>query len=134
MRFTAKFHGEKFFVTIGKMIYATPLLLVVILIESSDLIFALDSIPAIFGITQDPFIIFTSNIFAIMGLRALYFVLADMEKRFYLLKYAVALLLIFIGGKMLMAFWIVIPISVTLSIVFAVLSTSVILSLRIQRR
>ena len=84
--------------------YATPLFLVLVLIEFSDLVFAVASIPAIFAITTDPFIVFTSNIFAIMGLRALYFLLPDMNERLHLLKYGLALILVFVGGKMLAAY------------------------------
>src|SRR3989338_7533463 len=87
LRITKKFHGEKFFVRQNKMLYVTPLFLVLILIEVSDLIFAVDSIPAVFSVTNDPFIVFTSNIFAILGLRALYFLLVNMHARFHLLKY-----------------------------------------------
>src|SRR3990167_2921672 len=94
--------------------YFTPLFLVLILIEASDLVFALDSIPAIFAITNDPFIIFTSNIFAILGLRALFFLLVNMNERFSLLKYGIALILCFIGIKMLIEPWLKIPISITL--------------------
>lgn len=129
LRLTNEYHHEKFFIKKGLLWYATPLFLVLIMIEISDLIFALDSIPAIFAITADPFIIFTSNIFAIMGLRALYFVLAYMESRFYLLRYGIAIVLAFVGAKMLLAHWYVIPTHWMLVIVVAMLTTSVVLSL-----
>ena len=100
-----------------------------LLIEVSDLVFAVDSIPAIFAITTDPFIVFTSNIFAIMGLRALYFLLADMADRFHLLKFGLAFLLMFIGGKMLSAYWYHVPTLISLLVIGVILSVSVIASL-----
>lgn len=105
LRITNELHGQKFFVRLpdgktGKVVrFATPLFVALVLIEFADLIFAVDSIPAIFTITQDPFIVYTSNIFAILGLRALYFVLSTMVERFYYLKYALSLVLIFVGAK-----------------------------------
>lgn len=129
LRLTGEYHGENFFVKKNLLWYATPLFLVVIMIEISDLIFALDSIPAIFSVTYDPFIVFTSNIFAIMGLRALYFLLAYMAERFYLLRYGIAIVLAFVGAKMLVVSWIDVPILWALVIVVAMLSVSVILSL-----
>lgn len=133
IRVTDRYHDENFFVKQNLLWYATPLFLVLIMIEISDLIFALDSIPAIFAITSDPFIIFTSNIFAIMGLRALYFVLLHFSNRFYLLKYGIAIVLTFVGIKMLIAPWIHIPILLMLGIVFASLGTTMILSLRSRK-
>lgn len=123
------FHGEKFSIKQNGVRYFTPLFLVLILIELSDVVFAVDSIPAIFAITTDPFIVFTSNIFAILGLRALYFLLADMADRFHLLKYGLAILLIFIGGKMLAAYWIHVPTQVSLSVIACILTVSVVASL-----
>ena len=134
LRITAGFHGEKFFVRQNGLLWATPMFLVLLLIEASDVIFAVDSIPAIFAVTTDPFIVFTSNIFAIMGLRALYFLLADMADRFHLLKYGLAIVLIFIGGKMLAAPWFHIPIQWSLSIVGAIILISVILSLTLSQK
>ncbi|MCU0953671.1 MAG: TerC family protein [Hyphomicrobium sp.] len=105
MRITDKIHGEKFFVNepdpkTGKIVrWATPLFVALVLIEFADLIFAVDSVPAIFSITQDPFIVYTSNIFAILGLRSLYFVLAAMVHRFHYLKYALSLVLVYVGSK-----------------------------------
>lgn len=133
-RITEGFHKENFFIRQNKLWYMTPLFLVLILIEISDLIFAMDSIPAIFAVTNDPFIVFTSNIFAIMGLRALYFLLADMATRFHLLKYGIAIVLVFIGFKMLLAHWFKIPILVSLSIVLTILVATIILNLIHHKR
>jgi tellurite resistance protein TerC len=98
---------------------------VVVLIGITDVIFAVDSIPAIFAITTDPFIVMTSNIFAILGLRALYFLLADLASRFHLLKYGLALVLVFIGTKMLIVEWFKIPVFLSLGVVGAILVTAV---------
>lgn len=123
------FDGEKFFtVENGKKI-ATPLFLVLIMIELSDVVFAVDSIPAVFAVTIDPFIVLTSNIFAILGLRAMYFLLADVAERFIFLKYGLAFVLSFIGLKMLVMHWVHIPISVSLSVVFGALGASILTSL-----
>ncbi|MDP2144984.1 MAG: TerC family protein [Gallionella sp.] len=122
-------HGEKFSVTKDGVRYFTPLFLVLILIEVTDLVFAVDSIPAIFAITTDPFIVFTSNIFAIMGLRALYFLLADVADRFHLLKYGLAMVLAFIGSKMLIMPWYHVPVGASLAIVAVLIGSSVIASL-----
>ena len=133
MKVTDTLHGEKFFVVKQGVRYATPLLLVLILVEISDVIFAVDSIPAIFAITTDPFIVLTSNIFAIMGLRAMYFLLADFADRFVLLKYGLAVILLFIGAKMLLIDWIHIPIGLSLGVVALILIVSMLLSLRHSR-
>lgn len=130
MRITADFHGQAFFVRLDGLRHATPMFLVLVMIETSDLVFAVDSIPAIFAVTTDPFIVFTSNIFAIMGLRALYFLLADMAERFHLLKYGLALVLVFIGGKMLAMPWFHMPVQWSLLVVGAVILSSVVLSLK----
>jgi tellurite resistance protein TerC len=127
-------HGEKFSVMKNGVRYFTPLLLVLILIEVTDLVFAVDSIPAIFAITTDPFIVFTSNIFAIMGLRALYFLLADVADRFHLLKYGLALVLTFIGSKMLVMPWYHVPVQASLVIVFGLIGASVVASLIATRK
>lgn len=129
MRITQEYHGESFFVWKNGIRYATPMLLVLVLIEVSDLIFAVDSIPAIFAITEDPFIVFTSNIFAILGLRAMYFLLADIAPRFHYLKYGLALVLAFIGAKMLIVDFVKVPIALALGIVALILAASVALSL-----
>lgn len=127
-------HGEKFTVMKDGVRYFTPLFLVLILIEVTDLVFAVDSIPAIFAITTDPFIVFTSNIFAIMGLRALYFLLADVADRFHLLKYGLAMVLTFIGTKMLIMPWYHVPVAASLSIVAVLIGSSVIASLIVTRK
>ena len=127
-------HGEKFSVMKDGVRYFTPLFLVLILIEVTDLVFAVDSIPAIFAITTDPFIVFTSNIFAIMGLRALYFLLADVADRFHLLKYGLAMVLTFIGTKMLIMPWYHVPVAASLAIVAVLIGTSVVASLIATRK
>jgi len=134
MRITPGFHGQSFFIRQQGLLYATPMFLVLVLIEASDVVFAVDSIPAIFAITTDPFIVFTSNIFAIMGLRALYFLLADMADRFHLLKYGLAIVLVFIGGKMLAMPWVHMPVQWSLAIVGAIIAASVVLSLKLSDR
>lgn len=134
LRISEAGHGEKFTVKQNGLLYFTPLFLVLILIEVTDLIFAVDSIPAIFAITTDPFIVFTSNIFAIMGLRALYFLLADVADRFHLLKYGLALVLSFIGAKMLIAPWYHVPVAASLLIVAVLISASVVASLFATRK
>jgi tellurite resistance protein TerC len=122
---TREYHGNSFFVHLDGKRIATPLLLVLILVEFTDLIFAVDSIPAIFGITRDPFIVFTSNIFAILGLRSMYFLLAAVVEQFYLLKYGLAIILTFIGVKMLIEKFYHIDILVSLGIVIATLIVSI---------
>jgi TerC family integral membrane protein len=134
LRITHEYHGEKFTVLRDGARWFTPLFLVLILIETSDVIFAVDSIPAIFAITTDPFIVFTSNIFAIMGLRSLYFLMADLNGRFHLLKYGLALVLVFVGTKMLIVDYYKVPIGLALGIVFLILSTSVAASLIATRK
>lgn len=133
LRITDGFHGERFFVRQNGLRWATPMFLVLVLVEASDLVFAVDSIPAIFAVTTDPFIVFTSNIFAIMGLRALYFLLADMAYRFHLLKYGLAIVLVFIGGKMLVAPWWHMPIQWSLTTVGGIILISVLLSLTLTK-
>lgn len=133
LRVTDKFHDEKFFIRKNNLWYVTPLFLTLIMIELSDLIFAIDSIPAIFAITDDSFIIFTSNVFAILGLRALYFLLLHVATRFHLLKYGIAIMLTFIGAKMLLAPWIEIPILIALSVLVAILGTTVVLSMLVRK-
>jgi tellurite resistance protein TerC len=123
------FHGKHFFIVEAGKKLATPLLLVLILVEVTDLVFAIDSIPAIFGVTRDPFIVFTSNIFAVMGLRSLYFLLAAVVDRFHLLKYGLAVILSFVGFKMLSEHYIEIGIGISLAVILGVLALSVIASL-----
>lgn len=134
MRITPDYRGEAFFVRIGGLLHATPMFVVLLLIEATDLVFAVDSIPAIFAVTTDPFIVFTSNIFAIMGLRALYFLLADMAERFYYFKYGLAIVLMVIGGKMLAAPWFHVPVQWSLAVVGFILVASVCASLILSRQ
>jgi tellurite resistance protein TerC len=129
MRVSEHYHGERFFVVLQGLRHATPLFLVLVLVEVTDLIFAVDSIPAIFAVTKDPFIVFTSNIFAILGLRAMYFLLADMAQRFHLLKYGLAAILIFIGAKMLLLDVLPIPVGIALGVVGLILALAVVASL-----
>ena len=124
------YDGEKFFTVVGGVKMATPLLVVILLIGIVDIVFAVDSIPAIFAITTDPFIVLTSNVFAILGLRAMYFLLAGMHERFHLLSYGLAIVLMFIGAKMLLIDVYKIPIATSLLITVTVLATAMILSLR----
>jgi len=124
-----RFAGKHFFVVENGRRLATPLLLVLILVEVTDLIFAVDSIPAIFGVTQDPFIVFTSNIFAILGLRSLYFLLAAVVDKFYLLKYGLALILTFVGVKMLGEKYFHVGIAMSLAIILGVLALSIVASM-----
>lgn len=133
LRITPEYHGERFTVVQNGVRWFTPLFLVLVLIETTDVIFAVDSIPAIFAITTDPFIVFTSNIFAILGLRALYFLLADMASRFHLLKYGLALVLVFVGVKMLIADFYKVPIGIALGIVAIIIASSVFASLAATR-
>ncbi len=126
---TKEYHSHHFFTRIDGRRVATPLFLVLILVEFTDLIFAVDSIPAIFGITRDPFIVFTSNIFAILGLRSMFFLLAAVIERFYLLKFGLALILTFIGVKMLGEAFFHIPIMASLGVVLGTLTLAIIGSL-----
>jgi tellurite resistance protein TerC len=134
MKITDEYHGEKFFVLKEGTRYATPMFVVLVLVEVTDLIFAVDSIPAIFAVTSDPFIVFTSNIFAILGLRAMYFLLVDMAERFHLLKYGLAMILMFIGVKMLLLDVYKIPVGIALGTVGLILLVSVAASLVVSRR
>jgi tellurite resistance protein TerC len=138
MNITSELRGERFFVfkeQAGQLVrYATPLFVVLVLVEITDLIFAVDSIPAIFAITTDPFIVLTSNVFAILGLRAMYFLLADVADRFSLLKYGLAVVLMFIGVKMLLIDVYKIPIGLSLGVVAVIIGVSVWLSLRRARQ
>ena len=126
---TNDYRGKHFFSVEGGRRCATPLLLVLVLVEATDLIFAIDSIPAIFGITRDPFIVFTSNIFAVMGLRSLFFLLAHVVQKFHLLKYGLAVILTFVGAKMILEAWIHIDILLSLGVVLGVLAISIMASL-----
>jgi tellurite resistance protein TerC len=125
---TDRIEGHRFLLRQGGRLVATPLLSALVLIELSDVVFALDSIPAIFGVTLDPFVVFTSNIFAILGLRSLYFALAGLMDRFIHLRSALALVLVFIGGKMLAAPWVHVPQWASLAVVALMLGGAVALS------
>lgn len=133
MPVTPDLHDNKFFVKLNGKTSATPLFLVLILIESTDLIFAVDSIPAILAITQDQFIVYTSNVFAILGLRSLYFALAGIVHRFWLLSYGLAVVLLFVGAKMLLVDLYKIPITWSLLFIAVTITLSVVLSLRINK-
>jgi tellurite resistance protein TerC len=126
--------GERFFTKQNGRRLATPLFVVLVLVELTDLIFAVDSIPAVFAVTTDPFIVFTSNVFAILGLRSLYFVLADFVHRFHYLKPALALVLGFVGVKMLLMGIYKIPILLSLGVIVAVLAGAILLSMRREKR
>ncbi len=128
-RVTDGYEGQKFFVFRNGIRYATPLAVVLVMIETTDLLFATDSIPAVLAITREPFIVFTSNVFAILGLRSLYFALAGMMEVFHLLHYGLSVILIFIGAKMIVSHYIHIPIGIALGTVAGVLIVSVALSL-----
>ncbi len=127
---TTKFHGDHFFVLLNGVRTATPLFLALVLVETSDIMFAIDSIPAIFAITRDPFIIFTSNVFAILGLRSLYFVLAGLMEKFRYLKISLVFLLAFIGVKMMLVHHYPIPNLVSLAIIGGILSVGIIASMK----
>jgi tellurite resistance protein TerC len=129
VRSVSEYHSGRFFLSKNGKWYATPLLLVLVSIEVTDVIFALDSIPAIFAVTSDPFIVYTSNIFAILGLRSLYFLLAGVMHKFQYLKIGLALVLAFVGTKMVLADIYKIPIAASLGVVAALITGSVILSL-----
>jgi tellurite resistance protein TerC len=129
MPITNEFHGQRFFVRIDQRLWATPLFVVLVVIETTDVIFAVDSIPAIFAITMDPFIVYTSNIFAILGLRALYFLLAGIMDMFRYLKVGLSFVLCFVGVKMMLVDFYKIPIGVSLGVVAGILAISILASL-----
>lgn len=126
---TEKYHGDNFFIHLGGKRHATPLFLALLTVEFTDLLFAIDSIPAIFAITLDPFIVYTSNIFAILGLRSLFFTLKSSLEIFHFLHYAIGAILIFIGMKMLIAPWIHLPTSIALGFILVCLIIAILLSL-----
>jgi tellurite resistance protein TerC len=131
LRIAPSYDGERFVTMIGGVRHFTPLFIVIVLIGIVDVIFAVDSIPAIFAITTDPFIVLTSNVFAILGLRAMYFLLAGMHERFHLLSYGLAIVLVFIGTKMLLIDIYKIPITWSLLVTVTVLVATMVLSLKI---
>ncbi|ELO2385647.1 TerC family protein [Salmonella enterica] len=128
LRMTDTIENKRFFVRKNGLLYATPLLLVLIMVELSDVIFAVDSIPAIFAVTTDPFIVLTSNLFAILGLRAMYFLLSGVAERFSMLKYGLAVILVFIGIKMLIVDFYHIPIAISLGVVFGILTITLVIN------
>lgn len=128
------FESDHFIVRINGRLYITTLLLVLITIETTDVVFAVDSIPAVFGITRDPFIVYSSNVFAILGLRALYFLLAGIMNTFYYLKFGLSLILVFIGCKMLVEEFLHVPIVISLSVVGSVLTIAIVASFLRNRR
>ena len=129
-----EYHGDHFFVRQAGKWAATPLFLVLLIVESTDLVFAVDSIPAIFAVTTDPFLVYTSNVFAILGLRSLYFLLAGVMDKFYYLKLGLSAILTFVGTKMVIVDFYKIPVVVSLSVVVAILIVSVIASLIRSKR
>ncbi len=131
---TADFEGDNFFVRRGAKLWATPLFVVVVLIETTDLIFAVDSIPAILAITDDPFIVYTSNVFAILGLRSLYFALSGIERYFHFLKYGLSAILVFVGVKMCLTDYYKIPVDVSLIVIVGLLVISIIASVVFPQR
>ncbi|HYQ87607.1 MAG TPA: TerC family protein [Bacteroidota bacterium] len=133
MPVTQAYEGRKFFVRQNGKRLMTPLLLVLLMIETTDIVFATDSIPAIFAITRDSFIIYTSNIFAVLGLRSLYFVVAGFMKQFRFLNYGLSVVLAFIGTKMLLEWWLEIPILLSLIVVFAVITTAILASVLTEK-
>ncbi|WP_414164952.1 TerC family protein [Superficieibacter sp. BNK-5] len=134
LRMTDRIESEHFFVRKNGLLFATPLLLVLILVELSDVIFAVDSIPAIFAVTTDPFIVLTSNLFAILGLRTMYFLLAGVAERFSMLKYGLSIILVFIGIKMLIVDFYHIPIAVSLGVVFGILVLTLLINLWVNHQ
>jgi tellurite resistance protein TerC len=133
--FTNYYDGTKFFTRqMSGAVLATPMLLVLLIVEWSDLVFAIDSIPAIFAITRDPFLVYSSNVFAILGLRALFFVLAGMMDKFVYLKPGVAIILVFVGVKMTLSHWIHLPTLASLAVIVVTLAGAVLLSLRRNAR
>jgi tellurite resistance protein TerC len=134
VKITPEYHGQRFFVRKDAKLWATPLFLVLVVVETTDVIFAVDSIPAIFAITLDPFIVYTSNVFAILGLRALFFLLAGVMEMFHYLRVGLSFVLCFVGAKMLLADFYKIPIGVSLGVVAGILILSILASVLKQRR
>lgn len=130
---TDRYHGERFWVKDGVRWVATPLFLVLLLVEASDLVFAIDSIPAIFAVTREPFLVFTANVFAILGLRSMYFLLAGVVHRFVYLKVGLAAVLVFVGVKMMIVEFYHIPVAVSLAVILGVITGSIVVSLRKTR-
>ncbi len=131
---TGSYHNDKFFTRIDGRLWATPLFLVVMVIEATDVVFAVDSIPAILAISNDSFIIYTSNVFAILGLRSLYFAMAGIQQYFSYLKYGLSIILVFVGGKMLLSDLFQIPVEVSLLVILSILSVTIALSWIVPKR
>ncbi|AYA35785.1 TerC family protein [Hymenobacter oligotrophus] len=131
---TNRYEGSKFFVRKEKLLFATPLFVVLVMVETTDVVFAADSIPAILAVTQDKFIVYTSNVFALLGLRALYFALAGLMQLFHYLHYGLSLILVFIGGKLLLHDFFHLPTEWALGVVAAVLTLSVVVSLILPKK
>jgi tellurite resistance protein TerC len=129
MPVTSEYRGGRFLVREQGRLWATPLLVVLLVVEASDLLFAIDSVPAIFAVTDNPFLVYTSNVFAILGLRSLYFLLAGVIERFRYLKLGLSALLVFVGLKMLLSEWYKVPIGASLAVIAGVLALSVLASL-----
>jgi tellurite resistance protein TerC len=134
MPVTNRHYEDKFFVKIDKTLFATPLFLVLIMVETTDIVFAADSIPAILAISKDPFIVYTSNVFALLGLRALYFALAGIMQLFHYLHYGLSLILVFIGAKLMLSDFIHINMLIALGVVAFILVASVVLSLLFPKK
>ena len=130
---TPEYHGSRFWVRRTGRWVATPLFFVLVLVETTDIVFAVDSIPAIFAVTDDPFLVFTSNAFAILGLRALYFLLADLMHRFVHLKAGLAAILVFVGAKMLLIDVVKVPVALSLAVIAGCVTVAVVASLRATR-
>jgi len=131
---TNEFQGDRFFVRRDASLYATPLALVLLLLETTDVIFAVDSVPAVLAVTREPFIVYTSNVFAILGLRSLFFVLSGMLERFQFLHYGLSAILVFIGVKMLAAHYFEMRTEIALGVVACILLISIIASLLVRKR
>jgi tellurite resistance protein TerC len=135
MPVTKDFHEQRFLVNIGGVRHATPLLVALLVVEFTDILFALDSVPAIFAVTREPLIVFTSNIFAILGLRALYFLLAGAMDTFHLLHYGLGVVLMFVGVKLVLPiFGMHVPIGISLSVICGVIGASIALSLLFPKK
>jgi tellurite resistance protein TerC len=134
MPVTSDYRGASFFVREGGRLAATPLFLVLVMVEFTDLVFAVDSIPAIFAVTRDPFLVYTSNVFAILGLRSLYFLLAGIMDKFEYLKLGLAAILVFVGAKMALVDWVKVPAGISLGVIASILTVAVVASLLKARR
>lgn len=134
LRLTKEYQGERFFARKNGQLFATPLLLVLLIVEITDATFAVDSIPAVFGITRDPFIVYSSNVFAILGLRAVYFLLAGVLDKFEYLKAGLALVLIFVGAKMISEPWLHISAGISLAVILGIIAIAVVVSLTAKEK